>query len=66
MSMVVIALATRGTTGTARSSGAAPHTRSTTARMWPGVVPQQPPTTDTPKLSTNSACASARASGERS
>ncbi len=38
--------------------------RSTTRRRCSGVVPQQPPTTSTPKSRTNSASASASASGE--
>ena len=64
--IAVIALATRGRRRTARSIGAAPPTACTTAARCSGVVPQQPPTTDTPSRVTNSSCAAARSSGDSS
>ena len=40
-------LETSGGPGSGRFAGTRPPTRSASARMWSGVVPQQPPTMDT-------------------
>ncbi len=46
-----------------RSAGASPRTRSTNSRRCSGVVPQQPPTSDSPYSATNVSCASASSTG---
>ena len=58
--------ATPGSITGSRRAGVNPRTRSTTARMWSGVVPQQPPTTVTPSSVTKRSWCSASASGVRS
>ena len=49
-----------------RAAGVAPAQRSTTAARWAGVVPQHPPTADTPNSVTKRCRCSARSSGVRS
>ena len=61
--VAVIMLDTRGGPGSGRGAASRPPTRSTIARMWSGVVPQQPPTIVTPLFSTNSVSVVASGSG---
>ena len=61
--VAVIIEETCGGRGAGRVDGARPPTRSTIAAMCSVVVPQQPPTTDTPKRSTNSPSVTASGPG---
>ncbi len=61
--VAVIIEETCGAPGSGRGPASRPPTRSTIARMWSGVVPQQPPTIETPKRSTNSCSVLASGSG---
>ena len=61
--VAVIAEETCGVRGAGRGAGVLGVQRSLIARMWSGVVPQQPPTTVTPKRSTNSPSTSASGPG---
>jgi hypothetical protein len=56
-------LETIGMSGTSRRRCGRPPTAATTARMCSGVVPQQPPTSETPRSTTNSRSAAASGAG---
>ncbi len=61
--VAAIMLDTCGGRGAGRGPGVRPATRSASALMCSGVVPQQPPTIDRPKRSTNSPSVSASGPG---
>ena len=61
--VALIMLETIGGPGSGRLPASRPATRSAIAAMWSGVVPQQPPTIDTPWRSTKSWSALASGSG---
>ncbi len=61
--VAVIMLDTSAGPRSGRGPASRPPTRSTIARMWSGVVPQQPPTIETPWRSTNSCSVLASGSG---